>query len=120
MDSFTQKTVPQKNSKCEICEKCFTSKNSKEKHIGIVHGEEKEFECNVCSRVFGNPKTHLNHVKNSHQKSKRNHKCDSCQKWFIDSGNLKYHIKTFHEVKKLQMSSLWKMPCFIRRSKVSH
>ena len=37
------------------------------------------------------------HIKNSHHKSKSNHKCDSCQKWFTDSGHLKYHMKAFHE-----------------------
>ena len=50
---------------CEICEKSFTTNKWKDKHIGIVHGEEKEFECNVCTRVFGNPGTLLFHVKNS-------------------------------------------------------
>ena len=92
MSSSSHKNVPQKNFKCEICEKCFTSKNLKERHLASVHGEKKEFECNVCSRVFGNPQTLLRHVKNSHQKSKSNHKCDSCQKWFANSGHLKYHM----------------------------
>ena len=55
MDSSTQKNVPKKIFRCEICEKKFTSKYTRENHIGIIHGEEKEFECNVCSRVFGNP-----------------------------------------------------------------
>ena len=76
MDSSTQKNVPKKNFRCEICEKDFTSKNSKENHLGIIHGEEKKYECNVCSRVFRNPQTLLMHIKNSHQKSKSNHKCD--------------------------------------------
>ena len=49
MDSYTQKNVPQKNFKCEICEKKFTSKYLKEKHIGIDHGAQKKFECNVFS-----------------------------------------------------------------------
>ena len=99
MDSSKQNTVSQKNFKCEICEKCFTSKNSKEKHIGIVHGEEKAFECNVCLTFFGNSQTLLFHVKNSHQRIKRHHKCDSCGKSFTESGNLKKHM-LIHEGKR--------------------
>ena len=31
------------------------------------------------------------------RQGQRNHKCDSCQKSFADSGNLKRHMKTIHE-----------------------
>ena len=46
MDSF-------RNSNCEICAKTFSTNQYKDKHISIVHGEVKKFECNVCSKTFG-------------------------------------------------------------------
>ena len=39
--------------KCEICTESFSSKSYKNQHIKIVHGEEKRFKCDICSRVFG-------------------------------------------------------------------
>ena len=35
---------------CEICEKDFSTKHSKEQHISTVHGEVKKFHCNVCEK----------------------------------------------------------------------
>ena len=34
------KKKDEKNFTCEICEKCFASKKSQNKHISLVHGEE--------------------------------------------------------------------------------
>ena len=41
------------NLKCEICEKGFSSKKNKRRHLNIVHTEEKRFACNVCSKTYG-------------------------------------------------------------------
>ena len=40
-------------SSCEFCDKIFSSKQSKSRHVKIVHGEEKTIGCNMCSRIFG-------------------------------------------------------------------
>ena len=34
---------------CEICEKTFSTNKNIVKHMSIIHGEEKKFECNVCT-----------------------------------------------------------------------
>ena len=97
MDSSTQ-IIPKINYlKCEICEKIFTTKDFKIKHLSIVHGEMKTFECNICLRVFGGQQSLSTHIKHSHKKDKKKHKCDSCEKQFTYSGHLNNHMKTFHE-----------------------
>ena len=96
MDISTQ-IIPKKNLRCEICEKIFSTKGLKSKHVSTVHGEKKTFECNVCSRVYGGQQSLSEHIKDSHKKGKKKHKCDSCEKWFTKSGHLNYHMKTFHE-----------------------
>ena len=47
-----------KKFSCEICENTFSTNRSKDKHINIVHGhgDLKIFECNVCSKAFGERK----------------------------------------------------------------
>ena len=59
--------------------------------------EEKNFVCNVCSRVFGQKYKLKFHIENQHQKGGKNYKCDYCGKSITDSGYLKKHIKTIHE-----------------------
>ena len=62
---------------CEICEKKFSTNQSKEKHISIVHGEVKIIECNVCGKTFGQNHKLIMHIETNH-KGIRNHKCDYC------------------------------------------
>ena len=45
------------NFKCEICDNNFSSNMSKTQHIKNVHGELKNFTCNVCNRIFGKKET---------------------------------------------------------------
>ena len=53
---------------CEHCDKRYTSKQSLRHHLATSHGvgETRKFECDLCSRVFGQ-KSHLNrHIKQVH------------------------------------------------------
>ena len=115
-----------KNFICEICEKSFSTNQSKNRHVRFHHGEKKFFECNICGKggfglkwrlIIHIEKNHqgkehnckacgkiftrfeyLNkHIKNIHKKRKRNYNCDSCGKSFTLSGSLKKHIKKVHE-----------------------
>ena len=114
-------------NRCEICEKHFSNNHYKDKHISLVHGEVKNFECNVFSQKFGGSRQLTLHTKNHHQgdcySCKRcgnlfatyeslnihikkiherpmNYKCESCGKSYAQSGYLKIHIKTVHEGQK--------------------
>ena len=88
---------PQNKFKCEICEKSFSTNQSKNQHIRNTHGQVKIFTCNVCGRIFGKNQQLTLHQKNYHQQGRRQFNCDSCEKSFTQAGNLKVHIKTLHE-----------------------
>ena len=102
----------------------FQTITIKNNHIRVIHGEEKSFECNVCSQKFGQKPELVRHTKNHHQgdchickncaksftsydglnihiknihERQMNYECDSCRKSFTQSGNLRKHIKTVHE-----------------------
>ena len=117
-------TKSKKIFNCEICDKSLSSNEIRKKHINIVHGDEKRFVCNVCSRFFGLKMELTIHMQNYHHgehhtckicwkdfarfgslkkhmktihEGQRNYKCDSCAKFFTQSGTLKQHFKTFHE-----------------------
>ena len=77
-----------KNFKCEICERSYSTNNSKSQHILDIHGEANEFVCNVCD---ANSRNLQNHIKANHDR-KSKHKCDSCGKFFPQAGTLRKHM----------------------------
>ena len=76
------------NLKCEICEKGFSSKKNKRRHLNIVHTEEKRFACNVCSKTYGTKGDLILHIGIHDQDREKNYNFDSCEKSFIRSDSL--------------------------------
>ena len=93
----TPKNQLQNKFKCEICEKTFSTNNSKSQHIRNAHGVGRSFSCNVCGRIFGKNKQLTLHKKNYHQEGRRQFNCDSCEKSFTLAGHLKIHMMSIHE-----------------------
>ena len=79
---------------CEICENTFSTRRSKNIHARIVHGEQKNFTCTMCNKVFRRKNQLSLHLKNHNQEGPIKFKCDSCEKSFTQSGSLKTHMKT--------------------------
>ena len=69
------RNVVENSIKCEICEKSFSTKQIKSKHISKVHGGSFESKRGL-----------KRHIENQGQ---RNYKCDACGKSFTKSGSLK-------------------------------
>ena len=84
-----------KNFTCEICRKGYSTINSKERHIRIVHGEVKKFECNVCGKTFGLKYELRSHIETN--RKAKHQKCKFCTKKFSTFGRLSKHITKIHK-----------------------
>ena len=90
-----------KRHKCHVCDKTFSTKEIRKRHIGTVHEQNNaRFSCNKCDKTFNlgfllarHLLTHLT----EEEKRKRNIKCHICSKSFSRPDILKKHIKTHNE-----------------------
>ena len=80
---------------CEICEKTFSTNKNIVKHISIIHGEEKKFESNVCTKTFGQKQELEIHIETNHKIKEQN--CKFCGKDFARSETMIVHIKNTHK-----------------------
>uniref|UniRef100_A0A1I8PBE5 C2H2-type domain-containing protein n=1 Tax=Stomoxys calcitrans TaxID=35570 RepID=A0A1I8PBE5_STOCA len=83
--------------KCEICGKSSTTKYNLKLHQKIVHGESKQFECDVCHRLF-NQKPTLDRRLLTHVMGEKKFFCKECDKGYVLEVQLNTHIKTVHGV----------------------
>ena len=84
-----------KKISCEIYEKTFSTDKNKDKHIRIVHGEVKTFECHVCNKHFCDKGGLKIHIEANHEIKYHNYKI--CGKSFATSGRLRDHGKNYRE-----------------------
>ena len=77
---ISQEIIDQ-NIFCEIYNKKLSSIHSKQQHKRQVHEEVKDFECNVCNRVFGQKNELKKHVHNVHQQ--KHYNCSLCGNIFL-------------------------------------
>ena len=85
-----------KENKCERCQKTFSNKNSKLRHVKEVHLKIKNYKCSKCDRVFSKNDHLKTHFETVHQKL-RKFKCEECGKSFSKKCSLKAHIKVIHK-----------------------
>ena len=66
-----------KEFQCEICEKLFNTKNYLKKHYNRIHNNSgKVSTCNVCTKSFRSKQDLTIHIKTCHRG--KHYKCDSC------------------------------------------
>ena len=87
------KVVPQLNSKCEVCNKAFTSYRDINVHK-LLHSEPT-FQCSHCDKKFHLRKYLARHIRSVHLKDEnKRFRCNICQKGFTEKQNLLDHENT--------------------------
>ena len=90
---------------CEICGDAYSNSGNLLAHINSIHKGINEYQCEVCGKDFNNAsrplsllKEHMMYVHEGVKKDKK-HKCDFCDKAYIQAKDLKEHVSTIHEGK---------------------
>lgn len=89
---------------CEICLKTFSFKSAKERHLKVVHYNQKSHQCSICEKSFGtryDQRNHFDHYHNENDNPGRYH-CEECDKSFLSSSTLSRHQKGVHEHIKIK------------------
>lgn len=77
---------------CDMCNKCYTTKNGLVSHLRIVHGfGKKVLTCKWCNKKFSALSRLKNHIV-THTKEKNFH-CEQCGGQFVSQAALTYHIR---------------------------
>ena len=98
-----QRSVHGKNIpfKCNICDECFTTKDSRRHHKEKVHSKRKGITCDLCGIEYSSKATLNQHQKCIHS-SIESHECEVCQKTYSTKKCLVAHYANNHVAKRIQ------------------
>ena len=83
---------PNKENRCEHCNKTFFNTTSLRRHI-VIHTGEKRFVCPFCDERFLHHQTWMDHKKR-HNGEMPSYQCDQCTKTFKHFKSLRWHMNT--------------------------
>jgi KRAB domain-containing zinc finger protein len=85
---------------CELCFKSFSFKSAKDRHVKIIHHNQKEHKCEQCQKFFGTRYDYRNHIEHYHSETPNEvgrYHCSECNKDFVSSSALTRHNRGIHE-----------------------
>ena len=88
-----------KTLECTSCMKRFSRMDHLKLHIACVHDNKKEFMCLICKKGFSRKDKLNNHILLVHEKEK-SYQCDTCKCFFSTKQHLKRHIEIVHDENK--------------------
>ena len=80
---------------CNICNKKFSTKFNRRRHIGKVHNGSGLFECRVCQKAFDEVIELKNHLIVVHIREK-SYPCPCCGELFQNNTHLDKHVSVRH------------------------
>ncbi|KAM7376222.1 hypothetical protein PAMP_005965 [Pampus punctatissimus] len=77
---------------CTVCSKALATKHSLQEHMNL-HEEEKSFSCDKCGKTFSQKRQLKSHYRVIHT-GKSLPECAQCHHKFLDTAQLKKHLRT--------------------------
>lgn len=103
----THSTITNKNYKCAICSKNFSTKwNLKQHHWTHANRSSKPFQCTMCSNAFIRETDYVTHM-NAH-KSIKPYTCNHCGCQFVRKYNWLRHTREHEREKKYSCTTCGK------------
>ena len=82
-----------KHFSCNLCDQQFMMVRNLELHK-LEHNGEEFFHCDFCEGLYRTRKQYLAHRRESHTNPRdKNHKCEKCDKEFINARQLRKHYR---------------------------
>ena len=100
--------APDRNFKCKLCPKSFSSKNGLKFHEQTVHKSTEPIICEVCQKEFYHRSLYISHKLHAHGEKKV--VCDQCGEKFFSLAKLNNHTNSVH----LKVSSWSCHLCFMK------
>jgi len=76
---------------CERCNQGFDGMAALRQHCRALHGDQKYYKCNVCTKLFSHPSSRNIHLRL--HSGEKPYECETCGKRFRVSSHLKDHIR---------------------------
>ncbi|KAJ2942487.1 hypothetical protein O0L34_g16092 [Tuta absoluta] len=88
---------PDRQFECEICQRVFLRKERVKRHIITVHGKRKCVECDYCGVKFFSKAYLINHITKKHTKRRKfKYICDICGLKTYNKPSIVMHLKYGH------------------------
>lgn len=90
----------EKSFECEKCGKKFSFESAKDRHVKVVHLNQRSHQCDFCKKTFGvknDLRDHIAFHHNSDSGLPGKYFCTTCERQFASASGLSRHIKGVHE-----------------------
>ena len=81
---------------CSDCSYVSQTNKNLERHVMMIHRNEKEFQCMECNKTFNTRGELVTHVKGVHFNIKKRVSCNICDKEVSNIGILNSHMRSKH------------------------